>query len=111
MRRSPVVSTDPVVARVVRRVVDEVQPLRVILFGSRATGGARTDSDVDLLVVVPEGTDRRAVIDRLHGARLDATVGVDVLAVTPDVLDRERGNPGLLYGEILDTGREVYAAP
>ncbi len=94
-----------------RRVVDEVQPLRVILFGSRAAGAARPDSDVDLLVVGAEGTDRRAVIDRLHGARLDTTVGVDVLAVTPGILEQQRSNPGLVYGEILDTGREVYAAP
>ena len=61
-----VTTDDPVVARVVRRVVEEVAPLRVVLFGSRARGTARPDSDVDLLVVVPDGTERRATAKRLY---------------------------------------------
>ena len=104
-------ATDPTVTRIVRRVVDEVHPLRIVLFGSRATGTARPDSDVDLLVVVPDGTERRAVLDRLYRARIATDVGVDFLAATPAVLERERGNPGLIYQEILETGRDVYVAP
>lgn len=101
---------DPVVERVVRRVVEEVQPLRVVLFGSRATGTARPDSDVDLLVVLPDGAPRRAILDRLYRARIATTVGVDFLAATPEVLHRERDNPGLIYREILTTGRDVYVS-
>jgi predicted nucleotidyltransferase len=47
------------VDRIVRRIVEAVHPLRIILFGSRARGDARPDSDLDLLVVMPEGTHRR----------------------------------------------------
>lgn len=32
-------------------IVDEVKPERILLFGSRARGDARPDSDVDLLIV------------------------------------------------------------
>jgi hypothetical protein len=34
----------------VRRIVDAVQPLRVILFGSAARGAAGIESDIDLLI-------------------------------------------------------------
>lgn len=37
-------------------IVDEVHPELVLLFGSQARGEAREESDVDLLVVLPEGT-------------------------------------------------------
>src|SRR5215470_1508730 len=37
-------------------VVDYFRPQRVILFGSRARGEAARDSDIDLLVIVDDGT-------------------------------------------------------
>jgi uncharacterized protein len=43
---------------VVRRLADEFDPTRIILFGSHAGGEPDEDSDVDLLVIVPE-TDER----------------------------------------------------
>jgi predicted nucleotidyltransferase len=36
---------------IVRRLVEAVDPDRIILFGSRARGDARPDSDVDLLII------------------------------------------------------------
>jgi predicted nucleotidyltransferase len=43
---------DPVLAEIVRRLVDAVQPARIYLFGSRARGVATEDSDYDGFVLV-----------------------------------------------------------
>ena len=43
--------TDELLDRMVRAIVEEVDPEQVILFGSRARGDAREASDVDLVVV------------------------------------------------------------
>lgn len=103
---------DPLVRRLVQSVVDGVQPLRVLLFGSRATGGARPDSDLDLLVVMPDGTDcRQMMVQASLCLPPDRDVDVDLLVATPVQLERHRDNPGLVYHQILRTGREVYAAP
>ena len=48
-------SSDAVVATMVDRIVGQFQPTRVVLFGSRARGAAGRWSDVDLLVVMPDG--------------------------------------------------------
>jgi uncharacterized protein len=40
-----------VVADIVRRIVEAVGPDRIIVFGSRARGDARPDSDFDVLVI------------------------------------------------------------
>ena len=43
--------------RMVKRIVAKFQPRQVILFSSQARGGAGSDSDVDLVVVMDfEGT-------------------------------------------------------
>ena len=103
-----VTTDDPVVARVVRRVVEEVRPLRVILFGSRAKGTAGPDSDIDLLVVMPDGTERRAMMKHLYGRLGWADVSVDYLVTTPAVFSEDATSIGLIYSEIARTGRDVY---
>ena len=42
----------------VRQIVSLVNPLKIILFGSAAREEMNPDSDIDLLVVMPEGTHR-----------------------------------------------------
>jgi predicted nucleotidyltransferase len=45
---------DPVLAGVVRRLLEAYRPERIYLFGSVAREEAGPDSDYDLLVVVPD---------------------------------------------------------
>jgi predicted nucleotidyltransferase len=40
--------------RLVRQIVEKVDPVAIYLFGSRAHGDAHEDSDYDLLIVVPD---------------------------------------------------------
>lgn len=101
---------DPLVRGVVAQLVAEAAPLRVILFGSRATGTARPDSDIDLLVVLPDGTDRRAAMTAIGSRLRRPGVGVDLLVTTPAVLAARGDDPGLVYRTILRTGRDLYTA-
>ncbi len=64
---------------IVGRVVRAMDPVRIILFGSRARGDQRPDSDYDLLVVMEQLTDRRAT-------RLDVRRSYDRLPVSSDVI-------------------------
>ena len=58
MTQTPVIqSYDPKAKAVAQAVYDAVHPVAVILFGSRARGDYREDSDVDLLVITANGND------------------------------------------------------
>jgi len=94
----------------VRRIVDAVSPLRIVLFGSAARGEMGTDSDVDLLVVVPGGSHRRRTAELIHTRLFGIPFSVDVVVATPDDLAAHAGNPGLIYRTALEEGRELYAA-
>lgn len=106
--------TEVELKRNIRQVVDQivalVQPQRVILFGSAASGHVRSDSDLDFLVVVPENERPDALTDRLNLGIKNRPMPCDFMVVTQSTLKRNRKNPGLIYGAILDEGREVYAA-
>jgi predicted nucleotidyltransferase len=98
------------VDRMIRTVVASVHPLRIILFGSAARGNMGPDSDLDLLVVMPQGTHRRKTAQQLYRQMGGIGVPFDILVATPQDLELHRNNPGLIYQTILREGTEVYAA-
>jgi predicted nucleotidyltransferase len=91
------------------RIVSGFQPERIIVFGSYARGEARADSDIDLLVVMPDGTDRRqtaiAIMEALH----DVHFPKDVVVTTPDRITRYGHLVGTILRPALREGKELYA--
>jgi predicted nucleotidyltransferase len=96
------------IRQIVDQIVGLVHPVRVILFGSAASGRVRRDSDLDFLVVVPEGQRPEELTDRLNMEVRSRPMPCDFMVVTETTLRRNRDNPGLIYGEILARGKEVY---
>jgi len=78
----------------VQAIVEEVDPEQVILFGSRASGTAASDSDVDLVVVesAPFGKvrSRRREWTRLWRALARFDVAKDILVYSRDEVERWR---------------------
>jgi uncharacterized protein len=93
-----------------REIVAEVHPLEIILFGSAALGQMGTDSDIDLLVVMPEGTHRRHTAQLLYRVVRGIRVPFDLIVATPGDLEKHRDNPGLIYHTISAQGRTIYVA-
>ena len=90
-----------------KRIADEFQPERVILFGSYAAGTATADSDVDLLVILPfEGKSFRKSLDILK--RIKPPFAVDLLARRPDDTARRYAEYDPLIREALDRGKVLY---
>jgi uncharacterized protein len=94
----------------VRRIVDAVHPSKVILFGSTARGTSGPESDIDVLVVVPDGTHRRKTAQVIYRHLVGYGLSVDVVVATPADLVNYADSPGLVYREAIREGRELYAA-
>lgn len=93
----------------ISRIVATAHPERIIVFGSHARQQATPNSDVDVLVVVPEGTHRRKAAQAIYRGLLGFGLPVDIVTATPSDLDKYRNTSGLIYGEALREGHEVYA--
>ena len=95
---------------IVERIVKTVSPLRIVLFGSAARDESGPASDLDVLVVMPEGTHRRHTAQLLYERLYGIPVPVDIVVATPTDLDTHRDTIGLVYRSALREGRELYAA-
>lgn len=95
---------------IVARIVAAVRPLRIILFGSAARGDSRPGGDVDVMVVMPEGTHRLGAAQDLQERMIGVGVAVDIIVCTPQDLQQYGETIGLIYRTVLREGRELYVA-
>jgi predicted nucleotidyltransferase len=103
-------ATSKSIDSLVQQIVEAVHPLKIILFGSYARDMANAQSDIDVLVVMPEGVHCRRTAQLLYRQIRGLGVPFDVLVTTPTTLERHKDNIGLIYRTILNEGKEVYAA-
>jgi len=103
-------SSDPVLENLVEQIVSLVRPIQIVLFGSLARGEASSDSDIDLMVVVPEGSRHRTIAQKLYCDIRNVRTAFDLVIATPSDLEKHRDNIGLIYRNILKEGKELYAA-
>ncbi len=97
---------------VVGRIVEGFDPLRVILFGSHARGDAGPHSDVDLLVVMPDGIeDERRVTVGIRRLLRDMPVAKDVVVTTPEEIERRGELVGTVLRPALREGKVLYERP
>lgn len=93
---------------VVRQIVEQFDPERIILFGSYAYGTPRPDSDVDLLVVM--NTPLREVQQEIAIQRtLRRHFPLDLLVRKPDYLARRIAIGDPFLQEITRRGIVLYA--
>lgn len=81
----------------------------VIVFGSAARGEDGPDSDVDLLALVPSGSDLRALEERMDTLDTWRTLGrrVFVLVWTPEMMRRAKREGSPILSEIEREGRAL----
>ncbi len=78
---APAVVDDPQLRVAVAYLVSRLDPVRIILFGSRARGEARVGSDFDLLVIEDDTPERR----RTRGERLCELYDGPTTSDLPDI--------------------------
>src|SRR5215475_3781830 len=105
--------TNEVLADMVEVIVREVDPESIYLFGSRARGEARQDSDVDLLIIVSEpfGPEhsRFQEINRVYRALSSFRIPNDVLLYSSDEFAKWSQSLNHVVGRCSREGKLLYA--
>lgn len=106
-----VASTAPIeqrLAGMAAEIRQLVPAAEVRLFGSRARGEARPDSDVDLLITAPDAwlatRDRFALLSDLWGAVAQPDLSVDLVLHSNSEAARRAEEPGSLVQQAIREG-------
>lgn len=97
-----------VIEEVVKRIVEEVQPEKIILFGSYAYGRPCEGSDLDILVVMESTLPRYKRSVPIYKALTGLLVPKDVLVYTPQEIEAWSAVPQAFITTVVQRGQVVY---
>lgn len=103
-----VAASETFISIMVDRIVKGFRPSQVVLFGSHARGAATEWSDVDLLVILPNGTDKRDSAIEIRRTLGDLPVCKDIVVATPEEVGRRGHMVGSLLRSALREGKVLY---
>jgi predicted nucleotidyltransferase len=92
------------------KIIELVHPLKIILFGSAARGEMHADSDLDIMVVMPEGTHRRHTAQHLYQHIEGIKIPYEIVVATEQDMEKNKDNSSLIYKSVLKEGKPLYNA-
>jgi predicted nucleotidyltransferase len=100
--------TEQLLGEIVRRILSAGAPRKIVLFGSRADGHPRPDSDLDLLIVEESALPRHKRSARYRRALCGVFPAKDIVVWTPAEIEEWRAVPHAFITTILATGKVLY---
>ena len=91
-----------------RKIVSEIHPEKIILFGSFAYGEPTPDSDVDLLVIMKSELSPHARSVQISNILSPRPFPVDIIARTPDEVAERLAIGDSFFLEVMSKGKILY---
>jgi len=102
---------DPVLAEIVRRLVETLRPERIYLFGSKGRGESSPDSDYDFMVVVPHASEPGyRLAQKAHSLLWGLGTAADILVWTREAFDSRLHLKASLPATVVREGTLLYVA-
>lgn len=101
--------TQETIAWAAKRIAESAHaPVKVILFGSYARGEARTDSDLDLMIVEEDVPDLASEYNRIRDALSPIEIGIDLLIYSRTEFERRTNWSSSPVFDAVRHGKVLY---
>ncbi|MDI6739113.1 MAG: nucleotidyltransferase domain-containing protein [Candidatus Edwardsbacteria bacterium] len=94
--------------KAIHRIVQNVKPQKIILFGSRARGKSSDQSDYDICLLKAGVVHRRKLAQDIYKLLGGCRIAMDVIVETPERFSKLKENSYLIYREIDRYGKVIY---
>jgi len=91
----------PEIEQIKERIVNEVRPRRLYLFGSYAENRANSESDIDIFVEIADGYDIISVKQKLNKLFLDRKCPMDFVVETTEIVKKSMENDSSFFNNII----------
>jgi predicted nucleotidyltransferase len=96
------------VANIRQKLIEELNPLRIVLFGSRATGTAMPGSDVDIFIEMDTQDSYGERMRKVSAMFRPRDWSLDAVVCTPEEVAESRDVSGTLINLIEREGKVLY---
>lgn len=93
---------------IVKRILSEVQPERIILFGSFAHGKPTRDSDLDILVIMKSQLPRYKRAIPIYKALAGLLIPKDIVVYAPEEIEEWENVPQAFITTAIREGKVIY---
>ncbi len=92
---------------IARRIAEKYHPVKIILLGSYASGIPKSDSDVDLLVIMENNKSSFDIAVEIS-LSLKHTFPIDIVVKTPQEIAKRLESGDFFITEIVKNGKVLY---
>lgn len=99
---------DKILQEIINRIVEEADPDKIVLFGSRVRNHHKDSSDYDVCVIKQGFYHKRKLRRNLYSKLFGVGAAVDIIVETPEKFSELKTKPFLIYSEVEKHGEVIY---
>lgn len=97
-----------IIDEIIKRIAENINPLKVILYGSYAYGSPTKDSDIDLLIIKESSIPRYQRSKEVRRVLRGMKVAVDIIVYTPEEVEKWKDIDTAFITGVLKKGKVLY---
>jgi len=99
---------DETLKNIVDRIVQHINPTKIYLFGSRANGNQRTDSDYDIVLLYDGDKSKRETSVGVHKLFRRPQFSMDLFVLTSQEFESNKHLANTIAREVYENGVVIY---
>ena len=99
---------DETLEEITRRIIEEADPDKILLFGSRTKNHRGNSSDYDICILKRGIYHKRNMRKRIYSKLYGVGAAVDIIIETPEKFGELKSKPFLVFHEVDKHGKVIY---